>query len=95
MIESAALALDRGVKNCEDGEIGRGLVWIARSLDLAPADAAELRWACRAKMVHWRLGLATRDQMIGHPFEVNIARFSPDGSRILTGMDPGRARSSR
>ncbi len=85
MIDSATLALERGVKNCEEGEIGRGLVWIARSLELAPEDEDKLRWAIRAKMAHWRLGLVTLDRVLGHSAEVNVARFSPDGARLLTG----------
>ncbi len=85
-IESARRALELGVENCEKEEIGRGLLWMARSLKLAPPEAGELRRAIRAKLAHWGLGLAPLERVIEHPHEVNAVKFSPDGARLLTAM---------
>src|SRR5262249_37569718 len=41
-ILTASLALERGVSRCEQGEYARGLLWLARGLEAAPADAEEL-----------------------------------------------------
>ncbi len=83
-IESSRRALELGVANCEKGEIGRGLLWMARSLKLAPADAGDLRYAIRAKLAHWNLGLAPLERIIEHADVVNGIRFSPTGSRLVT-----------
>jgi eukaryotic-like serine/threonine-protein kinase len=84
-VEVARLALERGVQSCEQGEIGRGILWMARSLDLAPDDPL-LRRVIRTKIAHWRLALAPLRWMVGYDHTVNFAHFSPDGTRIATGV---------
>ena len=86
-VKLLGLAIERGTNLCESGEIGQGLLWFARCLELVPEDDdGELQWAIRAKLAGWRSSLTSLDRVIRHPHEVNVARFSPDGTKILTGM---------
>src|SRR5438093_12901357 len=41
----AGMALDNGLKLCEQGDTERGRLWLVRALENAPQDAAELRGA--------------------------------------------------
>jgi WD40 repeat protein len=50
---SARLALDRGLLLCEQGDVARGLLWLARGLEIDPADAAGLHRAFRANLGSW------------------------------------------
>src|SRR5205085_9773648 len=40
---SAVLALERGLNYCEEGKISQGLLWLVRSLELAPSDGGDLQ----------------------------------------------------
>src|SRR5262249_44324869 len=53
-LRSATFALDRGLSLCEQGQVAFGMLWLARSLELAPADAHDLRRAIRANLAGWR-----------------------------------------
>src|SRR5262249_39971421 len=57
---SAGLALDRGLKLCEEEEVGHGLLWLARAAEIAPADAADLQHAVRANLAAWHRQLPVR-----------------------------------
>jgi WD40 repeat protein len=50
---AADLAFERGQRLCDDGEIAAGLLWFARSLELAPAQADDLRRAARLNLAAW------------------------------------------
>ena len=81
---SAGLALDHGLALCEQGDAGRGLLWLARALEFAPDDARDLQWIIRTNLSAWRsevLGL------IGFQHQTRTASvaFSPDGKLIATG----------
>jgi WD40 repeat protein/serine/threonine protein kinase/tetratricopeptide (TPR) repeat protein len=90
---SADLLLDRGIELAEDREVGRGLFWMHRSLDVAPAAAEGARRAARANLAAWR------DQAIvpkvirptGRPI-LSMA-MSPDGRMAVTGHVDGTIRS--
>ena len=38
---------------CERGEVGPGVLWLARSLTLLPRDAEDLDWCIRANLASW------------------------------------------
>jgi WD40 repeat protein len=85
---SAGLALDRGLALCEQGDAGRGLLWLARALELAPDDAGDLQWIIRTNLSAWR------SQVVGlkgfqHQTWTRSVAFSPDGRRIVTGTSDG------
>src|SRR5262249_11912946 len=97
---SANLALERGLSLCEQGEAGRGLLWLARSLQEGPDDAADLRGAARANRASWyravsplRACLVPKGAMEGEVFSAMRAMcFSPDGKLILMAAKDNTAR---
>ncbi len=90
---SADLLLDRGIELAEDREVGRGLFWMVRSLELAPTGAEGARRAALANLAAWR------DQAIvprlirptGSP--IDAMALSPDGRTAVTGHRDGTIRS--
>jgi WD40 repeat protein len=85
--QSATLALDRGLRFCEDGDVASGMLWLARSLEFAPADAADLQQAIRKNLTAWRPRLCTLKARLPHQGAVYAVAFSPDGKVLLTGAD--------
>jgi eukaryotic-like serine/threonine-protein kinase len=87
---SADLALDRGLRLCED-DVARGMLWLARSLELAPPDAADLQRAARMNLAAWRLQLHTLRAYTEFG-QADYLAFSADGRVALTA---GRNESTR
>jgi hypothetical protein len=50
---AALLSLDHAQGLCEQDEIGHGLLWFARALEIAPNDDAALQDALRLELAHW------------------------------------------
>src|SRR5262249_15426223 len=89
----ASLARDRGLSLCENGEIGPGLLWLARGLELAPAEAEDLQRTLRTNLAGWRCRAnALQAPPLRHPDEGWAAAFSPDGRPLGTGGRDGLAR---
>ncbi len=88
---AASLALDHGQGLCEQGHPGRGMLWLARSLELAP-EGADLRRAIRANLAGWGRSLHRLRQVLPHPDKVLCLAVSPDGKTLLTGCADGNAR---
>jgi WD40 repeat protein len=81
----AEATLDRGLVQCDRGEVAEGLLLLARSLELAEqAGAADLEPAIRANLAAWRaLLLAPRaSARQGTPLLAVAVR--PDGRAVLT-----------
>jgi WD40 repeat protein/serine/threonine protein kinase len=90
--KSAALALERGWKLCQEGDVRQGMFWLAHSLEVAPADA-DLQYAIRANLASWQRRLApSLQQVFRHPGRVLAVALSPDGKLALTGGDDNTAR---
>ena len=54
--QAAKLALERGTSLCEQGDVGRGMLWMAHSLEHIPGEEEEddqLQWAIRVKLANW------------------------------------------
>jgi WD40 repeat protein len=93
----ALLTGDRAMKMCEEGEDGqapdvaRGLLWLARAAELAPADDGPLQnllranWAVCRERVCPLLGMLSLPQTSRGCFAV----WSPDGRQVLAGRDDG------
>jgi WD40 repeat protein len=84
---AATLALDQGLALCEQGEIGRGMLWLAHGLEIAPAAAADLRYAIRANLAAWRLQLTSLQMSLPHQGSVRAVSFSPDGKTLVTSSE--------
>jgi WD40 repeat protein/tRNA A-37 threonylcarbamoyl transferase component Bud32 len=82
---SAILALERGRALCEQGETGRGMLWLAHSLEVAPADAADFQRVIRAELAQWYPQLTSLKACLPHPYSIWDAAYSPDGTTVLTG----------
>jgi WD40 repeat protein/tetratricopeptide (TPR) repeat protein len=84
--EAANGAFVQGVSLCDQGESGRGLLWLAHGVKLAAqAGDADLEQALRLSLSSWgRLSSPLRT-MIPHAGSVRLVAYSPDGQCFLTG----------
>jgi WD40 repeat protein len=89
---SATLALDQGLALCDRGEVGHGLLWLVRALEIAPEDAEDLRRVIRVNLAAWRPRLQALQMIMPSPRIIEAVAFSPDGTRVVTGCADGRAR---
>lgn len=80
---TAGLALDRGRAAWEGGDSSQGLLWMTRSLTLAPEDDAALQEAIRFNLAGWRATLPPSWPPLRHPGIAANVRFSLDGSKII------------
>jgi WD40 repeat protein len=87
---SARISLDQGSSLCERGEIGRGLLWMARSLELA-ADAgdADLERAARCNLAAWMPWYVPLGGRFHHRDWIWTVALSRDGRTALTGSRDG------
>jgi WD40 repeat protein/serine/threonine protein kinase len=82
---SATLALDKGQTLCEQGNVGPGLLWLARGLEVAPDGATELRRTLRTNLAAWRRWVSPLRAHLPHGDRVLAVGFSPDGKTAVTG----------
>src|SRR5207249_690125 len=65
----------------------QGMLWLARTLELAPAGETDLVRVARINLDGWRRRLAPLKAILSH--QGDVVAISPDGTRILTaGQDP-------
>jgi eukaryotic-like serine/threonine-protein kinase len=66
--QSVDLVLDRGLALCEQGDLGAGLLWLARSLEIAERSEAtdDLRRAIRINLRTWGRELLPVRQVLDH-----------------------------
>ena len=84
---NAQAAFDRGATLCEHGQVRRGLLWMAHSLELAPVDDEDLRryirmnLACWTRQIHHlrQACLLTSAEDKNQGFHL---AFSPDGQTL-------------
>lgn len=93
---SAFMALDRGQNQCELGETARGMLWLARGLEVAPNQGSDVQRAIRTNLTAWSHHVHTLRIYWSHyshdyPGESDYA-FSPDGKTFLLGSDEGSPR---
>ncbi|CAN5912878.1 hypothetical protein BH23PLA1_BH23PLA1_38080 [soil metagenome] len=86
---SATLALDRGQGLCEQENADRGLLWLARGLEVAPAEDAELLRTLRTELGAWGRRIHPLRARLNHGGRVEDVAYSPDGNTILTGGSGG------
>jgi WD40 repeat protein len=81
----AQMALERGRGLCERGDAAHGLLWLGRSLAIAPPQDAELAQEIRADLAGWRRQVHPLRAVLPHPGFVRGVAVSPDGQLLLTG----------
>jgi WD40 repeat protein len=77
---AAGLAFERGLRLCDDGEIAGGLLWLARSLEMAPGRAEDLQRAIRLNLTAWS-GQENKLQMIFPELEPKLGARDDDDRR--------------
>src|SRR5262245_23809180 len=83
-VKRATHALDQGLALCAAGDSGQGLLWLARALDLAPDDAADLQRVARANLGAWQNEINSLKIILAQEDEVRFIASSPDGKVLLT-----------
>jgi WD40 repeat protein/tRNA A-37 threonylcarbamoyl transferase component Bud32 len=89
---SANLAIDRGLMLCDQGEVGQGMLWLARALEIMPPDAARLEWFTRMNLTAWHERLNTLRLSIPAPSRITAAAMSANGRLVITANDDRAAR---
>lgn len=80
----AELALDKGQMLGEQGDVNRGLLWMARSLQLVPDSAPQLERLIRTNLGSWQHRVNRVVQMLAPDGRVDEIALTPDGATILT-----------
>ncbi len=88
----AVSRVDHAQALCEQGEVGRGMLWLVDSLKIAPEDSSDLDKAVRTSLAAWQGQLHSLRAVIKYPDEINSVTFSPDGSRVLAACMDGTVR---
>jgi WD40 repeat protein/serine/threonine protein kinase len=84
---TAELALDKGQLLGEQGNANGALLWMARALKLAPADAGDLRAVIRRNLGAWSGRIFPLRAILRDKDRVFAVAFGPDGKTILTGTE--------
>ncbi len=82
----ADLILRKGAALCEAGDAGRGVLWMARGLEVCPDSAPDARRSIRAALSSAVATLHTLEAVYSYPDANGIAAFSPDGKTLLLGL---------
>ena len=77
-------ALDKGQLLGEQGDANGALLWIARSLKLAPVDAGALPAVARNNLGAWRSQIYPLRAILPHQTHIFALAFSSDGKTLLT-----------
>jgi WD40 repeat protein len=90
--QTAGLTLERGLALCEQGDVSRGLLWMARALTLLPDGSEDLEWVIRANLEGWSRRLHPLRAVLGQRGQVLAVAFSPDSRSVWTTSAHGTAR---
>jgi len=84
--------VDQAQGLCEQGEVGRGMLWLAESLKIVPDNYSKLNQAVRKSLAAWYGQLHSLKAVVKYPNKINAVTFTPDESRILVACSDGTAR---
>jgi WD40 repeat protein/serine/threonine protein kinase len=89
--QAASSILDRALALCDHGESGRGLLWLARGLELAhKADDADLESAFRWELGAWAAETHELVLALDYPGPVSAVALSADGRLMAAAGPDGR-----
>jgi WD40 repeat protein len=77
--QAARTAHRQGLNFCEGGEPRRGLLWLMRSLELAPEADADFQRQVRTELIEWSAEVTVPRASLAHSGAVHDLSFSPDG----------------
>lgn len=89
---SVGLALNRGQEACERGDVKRGVLWMAKSLELNARLDNDVGRVIRMNLEEWRSHLLPLDQFLPKHGAVNCGVFSADGRMLVVGTADGTVR---
>jgi WD40 repeat protein len=81
--------LDRALVPAAHVEADERLLWLARSLQTAPADAFDLQQVIRLNLSAWHATLHELRALLPHSGAVRCLAFDPTGKLLLTGCSDG------
>jgi WD40 repeat protein len=88
----AHLALEKGSNRLERGEVGPGLLWLVRGLEVAPDDEWGLKDALRRVLGGWMASVPVLQTVFEHDATVTAVAFSPCGKSVAIGQENGIVR---
>jgi WD40 repeat protein/tRNA A-37 threonylcarbamoyl transferase component Bud32 len=80
---TADLAQDQGTGLAERGNPGAGLLWLARGLELAPPEDADLQRSLRTNLSTWRTRWPTLQAILPQTGSPEEFSFGPDGKDVI------------
>jgi WD40 repeat protein/serine/threonine protein kinase/tetratricopeptide (TPR) repeat protein len=75
-------AVERGQSLIEQGQLRRGMLWLTRGLELAPADDRNLQNTIRTNLASLRGELPILRTTFAYPYHIWSVAFSPDGRTV-------------
>ncbi len=90
---AALLAWEKGRDLCKASNVGVGLLWMARALEIAPSSAIGFDSAIRADIAGWIGECHLLRQALVHSKRVTVTSFTMDDRYLLTGCDDGVVRA--
>src|SRR5262249_36255969 len=81
-----------GLYLCEQGDVGRGLLHLARTLEWAGNEAGDWQRTIRTNLNAWTQSLCSLKECLPHGGRVLAVAWSPDGRFALTGCTDRTAR---
>lgn len=86
----ATNCLDQGLRLCEQGDIGKGLLWFARGLRSAEqAQAEEIEWTLRMNLTAWLPQISQLTAILELDAPVTALALSPDMKNVAIGLLSG------
>jgi WD40 repeat protein len=88
--EATRLALDRGITLCRSGQVPSGLLWLGRSLEIAPTEDSNLQRVIRTNITSWADRTSSAVDILMHGASVQADACSLDGKQLATAGTDGR-----
>ncbi|MBL8819680.1 MAG: protein kinase [Planctomyces sp.] len=89
---SAGLAFDRGLQSCAEGNVSDGLLWMAESLGVTPAEDKDFARVVSSNLQRWCTELVALRRIIPFEHRVHAVAYTPDGRFVVTGDAEGHVR---
>jgi WD40 repeat protein/tRNA A-37 threonylcarbamoyl transferase component Bud32 len=91
-LRAATLTFDKGLELCQKGDAGQGMLWFARSYEMAPPDAVDLRRLIQANLNSWYQQICPLQVFVEQEAAVLAVAFDKDGITFATGDRSGMVR---